>query len=129
MSTTALAQSDSLVLAQDGDSWDLETFFDNAAEYAQVAGGAFLTLIGVVCVIWGGFLLAKKLMSDQARENWLKIALLIIVGGALFVGGITIIMKFARGGNETVEKFGNGGTILLHNVADHANNLIQVLPF
>lgn len=120
MNTTILAQ---------GDSWDLESFFENASEYAKVAGGALLVLVGVIMIIWGGVLLGKKLMSEQARENWLKIALLIIAGGALAFGGITIIMKFAKGGNETVEKFGNGGSILVSEVSNHVGNLVTMLPF
>lgn len=120
MNTTILAQSD---------SWDLETFFENSAEYAKVVGGALLVFVGVVMIIWGGVLLGKKLMSEQARENWLKIALLIIAGGALAFGGITIIMKFAKGGNETVEKFGNGGSILVSELGDHVNTLMTMLPF
>ena len=37
-------------------------------------------------LVWGGFLLVKKLMSEQSRESWLKIVALIIIGGA-FVHG------------------------------------------
>ena len=100
----------------DGDSWDLETFFNNATSYGEVAGGAFLALIGMAGLVWGGFLLFKKLMSEQSRESWIKIVFLIILGGAMVFGGIAIILNFARGGQETIENFGNNGTILLSQV-------------
>lgn len=100
----------------DGDAWDLETFFNNATSYGEVAGGAFLALIGMAGLVWGGFLLFKKLMSEQSRESWIKIVFLIILGGAMVFGGIAIILNFARGGQETIENFGNNGTILLSQV-------------
>lgn len=96
------------VLAQGGGDWDLETFFTNATDYAKVAGGAFLSLVGVIGIIWGGTLLIKKLMSEQSRESWVKIVALIILGGALLFGGINLILDFAEGGKNTVENFGTG---------------------
>lgn len=101
----------------DGDSWDLETFFNNATSYGEVAGGAFLALIGMAGLVWGGFLLFKKLMSEQSRESWLKIVALIILGGSMVFGGIAIILNFARGGQETIENFGNNGVILLSQIS------------
>lgn len=100
--TTVLAQSGR------GGDWDLETFFTNATEYSKVAGGAFLSLVGIIGIIWGGTLLIKKLMSEQSRESWVKIVSLIIVGGALLFGGINLILDFAEGGKNTVENFGTG---------------------
>lgn len=90
-------------------SWDLTTFFSNSTDYATVAGGAFLGLIGMAGIIWGGFLLARKLMSGQQnQDSWIKIVALIIVGGGLVFGGMGLLLNFAKGANKTVNDFGNG---------------------
>lgn len=93
-------------------AWDLKSFFDNAKDYGQLAGGSFLSLMGLVAVIWGGTLLLKKLMSQQSNESWLKIIGLIIIGGAIMATGITLITTIAAGGQTTIEDLG-GGVVLL----------------
>ena len=90
-----------------GSSWDLKSFLDNAGSYGKVVGGSLLSLMGLIGVIWGGVLLVKKLLSEQSRENWIKILALILIGGALMYGGLSLILNFARGGKDTVTKFGN----------------------
>lgn len=91
-------------------SWDLETFFNNSANYSQVAGGAFLGFMGMVAVIWGGFLLVRKLMSGQQnQDNWLKIVALLVLGGAMVFSGVALLLNVAKGGQDTVKGFGNGG--------------------
>lgn len=112
---------DTQVLAAKGDGrgadlggaedWDMKTFFENATQYSQVAGGAFLSLMGVIGLIWGGVLLLKKLMSEQSRESWVKIVALLLVGGALLASGITLLLNFAQGGATTIEDLGGGGAI------------------
>ena len=92
--------------------WDLISFFQNANNYGQLAGGAFLSLMGVVAIIWGGTLLVKKLMSQQSQESWLKIILLILIGGALMASGFGLISTIAQGGQTTIEDLG-GGVVLL----------------
>lgn len=112
------------VLAQGGSnvssdkSWDLESFFDNATDYTQTVGGAFLALIGISGLTWGGFLLVRKLMGGQSaqQDSWFKIVALILVGGAMLFGGMTLLLNFAQGGKDTIENFGNGGTILVDQV-------------
>lgn len=91
-------------------SWDLTSFFSNSTDYATVAGGAFLGFIGICGIVWGGFLLARKLMSGQQnQDSWLKIVGLIIVGGGLVFGGMGLLLNFANGANKTVTDFGEGG--------------------
>lgn len=89
-------------------TWDLTSFFKNATNYSTVAGGAFLGFIGIIAVVWGGFLLARKLMSGQQnQDSWLKIVALLIAGGGLLFGGIGLLLNFANGANKTVTDFGN----------------------
>lgn len=111
MFTELMAQSGANVSAESG--WDLETFLNNTTEYGQVIGGSILSLMGMIGVVWGGVLLVKKLLSEQSRDNWVRIAALILVGGAMLFGGITLILRFARGGSDTIENFGNGGGVAL----------------
>ena len=94
-----------------GDSFDAETFFSNAAKWMPVVGGVFLAFIGIAGVVWGGFLLVRKLMAGQQnQDNWLKIVALIVTGGALAFGGITLLTRFAAGGQKTIEDFGSNGS-------------------
>lgn len=97
-----------------GGDWDLIKLFENMTEYGQVAGGAFLSFMGLLGVIWGGTLLIKKLMSEQSRESWVKIVALLLLGGALLFSGIGLILKFAEGGKDTIEEFGAG--VILPNI-------------
>ncbi|MDE3723965.1 hypothetical protein PWG71_21455 [Nocardiopsis sp. N85] len=93
--------------------WDLVSFFENARNYVGTAGGGLLALMGTVGVVWGGVLLIKKLMaSQQDQTSWIKILGLVLVGGALMVGGFSLISNIAAGGRTTIEDLG-GGMILL----------------
>ncbi|WP_049576790.1 hypothetical protein [Nocardiopsis sp. SBT366] len=93
-------------------SWDLLSFFENATNYVRMAGGSLLALMGTVGVVWGGVLLVKKLMaSQQDQTSWVKIIGLIFIGGALMVGGFSLISTIAAGGRTTIEDLG-GGMIL-----------------
>lgn len=93
---------------QGKDGWDLENFFNNSTNYTQKVGGAFLALIGIAGVVWGGFLMLRKLMGGQQaqQDSWFKIVALIIVGGAMLFGGMTILLNLAKGGKDTIENFG-----------------------
>lgn len=94
-------------------AWDLQSFFENANSTAQTMGGAFLTLMGSIAVIYGGFLLIRKLMSGQQnQDSWVKIVLLIIIGGALMVSGFTLIRQIAEGGQGTIKDLGNATMLM-----------------
>lgn len=93
--------------------WDLQSFLENAKTYAVNIGGAFLMLLGTVAVIYGGYLLIKKLMAGQQnQDSWVKIVLLIIIGGALMVSGFVLISEIAAGGQTTIEDLGGGMALL-----------------
>lgn len=93
-------------------AWDLKSFLENGAEYLKTVGGALLVVMGVAAVIWGAVLVIKKLMSGQQnQDNWVKIIMLLIVGGAIAVGGFALVFEIGSGGKKTIEDLG-GGTIL-----------------
>ncbi|MEU3016588.1 hypothetical protein ABZ635_04225 [Nocardiopsis sp. NPDC007018] len=94
-------------------SWDLLSFLQSATSYVQGAGGALLVLMGTAGVVWGGVLLIKKLMaSQQDQTSWVKIIALILIGGALMVGGFNLISSIAAGGKTTIEDLGGGMIVL-----------------
>ena len=97
------------VTAKD-DGWDLVNFFRNGTNWGSMAGGAFLGLVGLFCVIVGGFKIAKKMMNpaQNQQESWVMNIGLLIFGGALLFGGMTLLLSFAKGGEKTVRDFGNG---------------------
>lgn len=98
-------------------AWDLGSFLDNATGTIQGWGGSLLILLGCVGVIWGGVLLIMKLTAspqkEQQQAGWGKIALLILVGGALFTGGFEIIRTISSGGETTIRDLGEGSIVLL----------------
>ena len=91
-------------------TWDLESFFNNSTTYMQTIGGSFLALIGIAGLVWGGFLVIRKLIGGQAaqQDSWFKMIALLIVGGAMLFSGISLLLNFAAGANDTIESFGNG---------------------
>ena len=96
-------------------AWDLNGFLKNAASYVKVAGGALLILMGVAGVVWGGVLLVKKLMMGQQGgqgTGWGQIIGLILIGGALAVGGWNFMSTISGGGQQTILDMGKGGMIL-----------------
>ena len=57
------------------------------AFFQLFAEDALLILLGAVGIVWGGVLAIRKLMGGQRNDDsWLKIAALIIVGGAFLTG-------------------------------------------
>lgn len=92
-------------------AWDVVSFFENAAEFIKTAGGGFLIAVGIAALVWGAFLGLRKLMSGQQnQDNWMKIIALIIVGGAVAVGGFGLVFTIGSGGKTTIEDLG-GATI------------------
>lgn len=95
-------------------AWDLVSALENAGEYVKNGGGALLVMMGLAALVWGGVLLLKKLMSGQQnQDSWVKIIMLMIIGGAIAVGGFTLIFEIGSGGKDTIEDLG-GGTLMLN---------------
>lgn len=111
--TTIAAQTGGTLFGGVTANWDLGSALENGTEYIKYLGAGFLTLMGVIGIIYGGYLLVKKLMAGQQnQDSWVKIVLLIIVGGALSVSGFDLISEIASGGKTTIEELG-GGTIIV----------------
>lgn len=108
MLTTFMAQASNPGNLEEGESWDLKTFFDNATSSVQTIGGSLLALVGISAVVVGAVFLVKKLWSEQDRTSWFKIVALILIGGALAFTGISMVLNFARGGQKTIDDLGSG---------------------
>lgn len=92
-----------------GGGWDLVEFFTNGQNYAEKAGGAFLGLVGVFCLLFAAWKIFQKLTNEQSRESWGKIAGLVLLGGVLLFGGYSMLSDLAEGGKDTVDNFGDNG--------------------
>lgn len=94
--------------------WDLVSFFNNARDYAGYAGGGLIALLGTIMVIWGVVQLARKLLGGQNAQQigWFSVIMLLLIGGALTVGGFVWVFSIAEGGKTTIDDLG-GGFIML----------------
>jgi hypothetical protein len=93
-------------------AWDVVSFLTNAATYVKTGGGSLLILMGIAALVWGGVLLLKKLMGGQQnQDSWVKIILMIIIGGAIAVGGFALVFTIGSGGKKTIDDLG-GATFL-----------------
>ena len=103
-----------------GGDWDLVEFFTNGQSYAEKAGGAFLGVVGVFCLLFAAWKVFQKLTNEQSRESWGKVVGLIGRGGVLLLGGYQMISDLAEGGKDTVDNFGDngGGAIVSQGVSD-----------
>lgn len=101
-------------------AFDIGTFLKNATSTLQGWGVSLLILLGCVGIVWAGVLLILKLTAspqkEQQQAGWGKIALLLLVGGALFTGGFNIVQTVSSGGQRSIEDLGRG-TIVVSEVA------------
>lgn len=97
-------------------AWDIGSFLQNATGTIQGWGGSLLILFGCIGLIWGAVLVTLKLIAspqkEQQQAGWGKIALLVLVGGALFTGGFNIVQTVGSGGQQTIEELGGGSVIV-----------------
>lgn len=96
-------------------AWDLVSFFSNAKNYGTIIGGGLLSLVGLIIVVFAGIAIAKKLLggaNGAQQDSWLKVVLMLVIGGAMMFGGIAMFVNIAEGGKTTIEELG-GGFILL----------------
>ncbi|WP_143542964.1 hypothetical protein [Rhodococcus sp. NCIMB 12038] len=114
--STSLAQPSGNVGGTDSDGgWDLVEFFANGQSYAEKAGGGFLGVVGVFCLLFAAWKVFQKLTNEQSRESWGKVVGLVGLGGVLLFGGYQMLSDLAEGGKDTVDNFGDngGGAIVL----------------
>jgi len=119
---TAAAEAPSILLAGAGSApstlapaaWDIVSFLGNAQNYGALIGGGVISLLGLITIIIAGVFTFQKFLGNGQREakSWVLIVVMIIIGGAMLTGSITLLMSIASGGQKTIEELG-GGIILL----------------
>lgn len=88
-------------------SWDLTSFLTNATNQVQTWGGGFLTLVGVVGVIWAAFQIISGLMSQGKKQvSYGTNVILLLVSGALFATGLDLVLEISKGGQQTIQDLG-----------------------
>lgn len=88
-------------------SWDLTSFLTNATNQVQTWGGGFLTLVGVVGVVWAAFQIISGLMSQGKKQvSYGTNVILLLVSGALFATGIDLVLEISKGGQQTIQDLG-----------------------
>lgn len=92
-------------------AWDFGAFLQNATNTLRTWGGYGIVLIGVVMIIIGVYQIAKGFISHgKTQTNWFIAIALLVLGGALMVGGWAWVAEIASGGKKTIDDLGNGGT-------------------
>jgi len=100
-------------------AWDLISFLGNTQDYGELAGGALISLLGLIIVIVAGVFTAKKFFGSGNGQNdkpWLIIAVMFIVGGAMLFGSIGLLLNISSGGQKTIEELGGGFIVLQSSV-------------
>lgn len=91
-------------------AWDLKAFLENATKYAQTVGQVFLVLLGLILIIISGYKIWRNFTSDsqQRQPKWGMTIVGLLVGGALFATGLTLLTDIAKGGTKTIRDMGDG---------------------
>ena len=90
---------------------NLQTFFGHAQTWLATVGGAFLMCCGVVLLIVAGFFIVKGLIQHGKGQpmNWILIGVMILIGGALAVGGLSLIQQIGSVGESTLKELMGSG--------------------
>lgn len=119
-----------ILVVGSGSTWDLTSFLENSTEQIQKWGGLFLTLVGVVGIIWSAFQIISGLMSHGKKQvSYGTQVMLLLISGALSTTGLGLVTSIAQGGEKTIKDLGS--TInLLDNVLGTITTFIgNGLPF
>lgn len=97
-----------------GSNWSVTKFLENLTEQLKKWGGLIMVLLGVVMVIVAVYQIASGLMSHGRKQtNWFVAVALLLLGGALCVGGAgdtwNWVTGIAAGGKQTIDDLGQGG--------------------
>lgn len=96
-----------LQLLLGSNSWDLTSFLTNSTEQVKIWGGSFLTLVGVIGIIWSAFQIVTGLMSHGKKQvSYGTNAILLLISGALSATGLSLVTNIAQGGQKTIEDLG-----------------------
>lgn len=93
--------------------WSIDNFLNSTLTTIQKWGGILLVILGAIMIIWSGVQIAKNYLSHgKTQANWGMIIVMLIIGGAMFAGGIAsasglgILGTVSSGSVETIEQLG-----------------------
>lgn len=96
-----------------GASWDPFNVLDGSVSWLKEGGAKFLTLLGLVCVLFGGVFLARIVFQSQQKgKMFVGSIIALVVGAVLSVGGISFLLNVSEGGFDGVKSVGEGGMIV-----------------
>lgn len=83
-------------------AWDLETFVDSASGSIGSWMSYVMMFMGVIGIVWATVLLIKKLTAPPGYDqgSWGSIMIMIMIGGAMTVGGTSMPGLFAPSSEE-----------------------------
>ncbi len=90
--------------------WDIGTLLNNVKTTLQTWGGGLFGVLGVVLIIWAVVILVKNFISKNQQPEWFKPIIMLIIGGALAIGGWSFVFNIAQGGKKTIDDLGSGAT-------------------
>lgn len=94
-------------------AWDVFSFLQNASETMKKWVGAFVILLGIILIGFGVWKIFWSLANHgKGPSNYGVAIVMIILGGALAVGGWAFVFDIAQGGRDTIYDLGGQNPIL-----------------
>lgn len=101
---------DQLVL---GAAWDPFNVLDGMESWLKEGGAKFLTVLGIVCILFGAVFLARIVFQNQQKGKMFVASLIALaIGAVLTVGGISFLMQVSEGGFDGIKDVGEGAIIM-----------------
>lgn len=94
-------------------SWDPFNVLDGAVDWLKEGGAKFLTVLGIVCILFGGVFLARIVFQSQQKGRMFVAAIIaLVIGAVLTVGGLTFLMTVSEGGFDGIKDVGEGAIVV-----------------
>jgi uncharacterized membrane protein len=83
----------------------LGDMLNNALSSFKTWGGVIIMIFGVVMLVMAAYKIFQKFNNAQAPDSWVKLALMILVGAAFLIGGLSVLEGFGQSGQDTLNEF------------------------
>lgn len=96
-----------------GASWDPFNVLDGAESWLKEGGAKFLTVLGIICILFGAVFLARIVFQSQQKGKMFVASIIALcIGAVLTVGGLTFLMNVSEGGFDGIKEVGEGAIIV-----------------
>lgn len=90
-------------------AWDPMNVLDGAQDWLKKGGAKFLTVLGIIAIIWGGWYLFRTVIASQQKGRFVGLAIAaLVIGAILAVGGMKFLHDVSSGGYKGVKEVGGG---------------------